>query len=87
MKRIGYLPAARRNLRAMPDPLRGDFLATIEAVARGEISGEPLKGPLTGAYKLRFDDWRAVYREGEDGILILRLDRRATVYRGAERRG
>ena len=43
--------------------------------------GEPLRGKYKGMFKLRVGDYRIVYTNTKNGVLILRIRHRKHVYR------
>jgi mRNA interferase RelE/StbE len=61
---------AKRVLKELEDALRAD-----------PDSGEPLRGRFKGLLKLRIGDYRAIYVRTDDGVLVLRIGHRKSVYR------
>ena len=45
-----------------------------------EIYGEPLRGKLSGYWKLRVGDWRVVYSVGNSEVFILGIHHRSKIY-------
>lgn len=45
-----------------------------------EIYGQPLRGKLSGYWKLRVGDWRVVYSIGNNEVFILGIRHRSKIY-------
>ena len=55
-------------------------------VASPEIYGEPLRGKLSGYWKLRVGDWRIVYSIGSNEVFILGIRHRSKIYEVIQKR-
>jgi mRNA-degrading endonuclease RelE of RelBE toxin-antitoxin system len=62
-------PTAKRKVRAALDEL-----------SRDPRLGEPLHRELTGQWRLRVGDLRIVYRPQADGIAVVAIGPRRTIY-------
>ncbi len=51
-----------------------------------EIYGEPLRGKLSGYWKLRVGDWRVVYLIGDNEVFILGIRHRSRIYKVIQKR-
>lgn len=80
--RIGYAPAARRDLRRLDAQVRARVLATIERAAANDPRVDIRRLTGTDEHRLRIGDWRVRLRR--DGVsrelLILRVLPRGRAY-------
>ena len=44
------------------------------------VKREPLKGEFKGLFKIRFGDYRVIYANAGEDILVLRIGHRSKVY-------
>ncbi len=51
-----------------------------------EIYGQPLRGKLSGYWKLRVGDWRVVYSIGNSEVFILGIHHRSRIYKVIQKR-
>lgn len=80
----GLIPAAMKQLKAMPKAGSSRILAALEQVASDlntrfsfvtEIVGR------LGIWRLRKGDWRAVYTIEGDDVVVTRIGNRREIYR------
>ncbi len=80
--RVVFTPAARAQLRAIPQPTA---LRILHALARLAASGEgdvrQLEGMPTPEFRLRVGVYRARFRHAEGEIQILAVKHRKDAYR------
>jgi mRNA interferase RelE/StbE len=62
-------PKTHRILRDLEEMLKAD-----------PESGTPLSGQFKGMFKLRIGDYRVVYPKTRNGVLVLRIGHRSTIY-------
>jgi mRNA interferase RelE/StbE len=83
--RIEFLDAATKDLKKIDGSVARRVLETIiEKLSQDpKQPGQPLKGKVTGFWRLRVGDYRVVYRILEDKVLVLvvKVGHRKSVYR------
>ena len=79
---VSYKASVERDLKRLDKPTARRILEKIErTLTETPDIGEPLRGELSGAYKLRVGDYRVIYMKIPDGVLVLRIGHRKDVYR------
>jgi mRNA interferase RelE/StbE len=70
---IELLPAARRQLRKLPQPAQEQIRSLIDALKQDPRPAgcKALKGDLKGFYRVRTGDYRVIYAIRDDVLLIL----------------
>jgi mRNA-degrading endonuclease RelE of RelBE toxin-antitoxin system len=82
MPRVTLARRARAGRHQAPDRVGQAIDDAIDALALGLLSGVPLRGALTGVFRIRVEDWRILYEHRPDGTLrVLRISHRADAYR------
>jgi mRNA interferase RelE/StbE len=80
--KVEYKSSVAKDLRRLDRKEAKRVLRELEAALRADPdSGEPLKGRFGGLLKLRIGDYRVIYARTEDGVLVLRIGHRRSVYR------
>ncbi len=80
--RVEYKSSVAKDLRRLDKKEAGRVLKELEDALRADPDcGEPLKGRFKGLLKLRIGDYRVIYARTEDGVLVLRIGHRKSVYR------
>ena len=86
--RVEMLPAARRELMALRNPIQNRVRAAIGALADDPTPADsiPMRGKGVGLHRLRVGTYRVVYRVQAHrvSVLVIRIDHRSEVYRGYE---
>ena len=69
-------------LMALDGSVRKTIMKSLARLERAqEMQHKPLRGELSGWYKLRVGDWRCIYRIQEDETLVFtRLGHRSEIY-------
>lgn len=81
MRTIVWTPAAERDLDRLSVDIRNRVSAAIERLAwLGEGDVRMLSG-MPGSYRLRVGDWRVIFRQEPERILIDRVLPRGRAYR------
>ena len=79
--RFSFTPEAKAHLRAID---RTAALRILETIARYGATGtgdvEPMHGEWQGSFRLRIGDFRAIFRPVADGLEILTIGHRSSVY-------
>jgi mRNA interferase RelE/StbE len=80
--RIGYAPAARRDLRRLDPQVRVRAIAAIEQLAANDPRSDVRKLGGSDEYRLRVGDWRVRFRRDSQSpqILVLRILPRGRAY-------
>lgn len=80
--RVGYAPAARRDLRRLDAQVRVRVIAAIERLAANDARVDVRKLAGTDEFRLRVGDWRVRFQRGADSprITILRVLPRGRAY-------
>jgi len=82
---VEITPDGLRHLNQLPDKVRNAALAAIfgPIAENPQRLGKRLLGELEGLYSARRGDYRIIYEifEGEDTVLIHRIQHRRDVYR------
>jgi mRNA interferase RelE/StbE len=80
--RIGYAPAALRDLRRLDPQVRARVIAAIERVAANDPRADIRKLAGADEHRLRVGDWRVRFRRGRDSgqLVILRVLPRGRAY-------
>ena len=85
---IEMLPAAKRELLSLRDPIRERIQVAIRALADDPHPDDSIamRGRGTGLHRLRVDSYRVVYRvhTKQMRLLVIRIGHRSEVYRGWE---
>ena len=79
---IQYKSSVEKDLRRIDKSTVRRLLGKLEqGLGRNARAGEPLKGDFEGLYKYRVGDYRVIYTQTAEGILVLRIAHRKEVYR------
>lgn len=79
---IRFEQLARRELRALPQPVAYQILLTIgRFLESGEGDVRPLRGFHPPQYRLRAQNHRVIFRYENESILVLRVRDRKEAYR------
>ncbi len=80
--RIEYKSSVLHDLRKLDRAVAERIMDDLEAALSDDPDrGEPLSGQFRGLRKVRIGEYRAIYTRVKEGILILRIGHRSTVYR------
>ena len=80
--KIEFKASVERDLRKIDRITVAGILDRIEEVLGSEdVRALALKGEFTGMHKLRIGDYRVIFVNTDEGILILRVGHRKDVYR------
>ncbi len=73
---------ARAAFDALRPPIRGRVAALLERLADWPaVSGaKPMRGEMTGSYRIRTGDYRLVFRAHLDVVTVTRIALRRDVY-------
>ncbi len=79
---IQYDPKALKQLKKLDKSEAAKILDGIEAYAKEPIRTKvkKLKTPFDGAYRLRIDDYRVIFYQEDELILISKIAHRKQVY-------
>ena len=79
--RIEYKSSVRNDLKNLDPPVAKRILDELEAaLAEDPDRGEGLTERLRGLRRYRIGDYRVVYTRTRDGMLVLRIGHRSSVY-------
>jgi mRNA-degrading endonuclease RelE of RelBE toxin-antitoxin system len=79
--RIEYKSSVSRDLRHLDKNIAKRILKDLEGTLTSDPdAGIPLSGQFKGLFKLRIDEYRIIYSKTVNGVLILRVGHRGTVY-------
>ena len=73
------------RVRQLHPDLKRKVRASLDALLQEPLSGRPLQGDLLGFHSARVGKFRVVYRLLRDGVDVLTIGPRRTVYEEAER--
>jgi mRNA interferase RelE/StbE len=80
--RIEYKSSVHHDLKNLDPPVAKRILDELEAaLAEDPDRGEPLTGRFRGLRRYRIGEYRVVYTKTKDGVLVLRIGHRSSVYR------
>jgi mRNA interferase RelE/StbE len=80
--RIEYKASVVHDLRKIDRADRKRIIDELEAALSEDPNrGESLTGPFRGLRKFRVGEYRVIYSEEKDRVLVLRIGHRSTVYR------
>jgi mRNA interferase RelE/StbE len=80
--RIEYKASVQHDLRKIDRADRKRIIDELEtALSEDPNQGELLTGPFKGLRKFRVGEYRVIYSKEKDGVLVLRIGHRSTVYR------
>ena len=83
---IEFLPAARRELLALRDPIQDRIRIAIRALADDAEPADSIemRDRGTGLRRLRVGNYRVIYRVQDQRlcVLVIRIGHRSDVYRG-----
>jgi len=79
---VSITPRASRELDGLPLTIKGRVLAVLERLARWpQVSGaKPLRGELTGLYRIRTGDYRVLFRIEGRQVIVERVGHRDRFY-------
>ena len=79
--RIEYKSSVSRDLRRLDKNIAKRILKDLEGTLTADPdAGIPLSGQFKGLFKLRIGEYRIIYSKTVNGVLILRVGHRGTVY-------
>lgn len=79
--RIEYKSSVSRDLRRLDKNIAKRILKDLEGTLTADHdAGVPLSGQFKGLFKLRVGEYRIIYSKTMNGVLILRVGHRGTVY-------
>jgi len=79
--RIEYKSSVSRDLRRLDKNIAKLILKDLEGTLTADPDvGIPLSGQFKGLFKLRVGEYRIIYSKTVNGVLILRVGHRGTVY-------
>lgn len=84
-RRVVVLPEVEDVLRHLPPLPKRKVREALEALRNDPALGEPLERELTGLRRVRSGQLRIVYRPLPDGVEVLRVGPRRTIYLDLER--
>ncbi len=75
-------PDAQEQFKGLPKTVRASIMVVLERLARWpEVSGaKPLRGVMSGSYRIRTGDYRVIFRVHADVITVMRIGIRRDVY-------
>ena len=79
---IRWTDRALKDVTRLDRPLRHRIVVAVEAFAateRGDL--KRLQGDLNNLFRLRVGDWRVIFSQEENGILVRRVLPRSGAYR------
>lgn len=79
---IRWTDRALKDVARLDRPLRHRIVVAVEAFAateRGDL--KRLQGDLNNLFRLRVGDWRVIFSQEENGILVRRVLPRSGAYR------
>lgn len=86
--KVHYKASVERDLKKLGNPQATRILDKIETdLVRHPERGEALKGTFQGLSRYRVGDYRVIYAETVDGILVLRVAHRRESYDKSPRSG
>jgi mRNA interferase RelE/StbE len=79
---IQYDPKAIKQLKKLDKPVASNILDGIEEYFNNPVSTKikKLKTPFDGAYRLRIGDYRVIFYQEDDLVLISKIAHRKQVY-------
>lgn len=88
MKKIDLSKDAEKTLKKIPKKHQKQIAEKLKLLADGSLSGDPLKGELSGYLKLASGEYRTVYSTEDEVIKVILIEKRndAEVYKKAKRR-
>jgi mRNA interferase RelE/StbE len=79
--RIEYKSSVFRDLKNLDKGVARRIMNDLsDSLSSDPNCGEPLSGQFKGLHKLRVGDYRVIYSRTGEGVLILRIGHRSTVY-------
>ena len=79
---VKFSPGAEKDLKKLPDVVRGKVVDSLLELKTNPFSGKKLKGKLKGFYSLRIWPYRIIYciSNKELVVLIIKIGHRKDVY-------
>jgi mRNA interferase RelE/StbE len=79
--RVELTTEAKDNFRRLPATIRARVLKVLERLREWpNVSGaKPMRGDLTGSYRIRTGDWRVLFTVKDD-VIVVRIANRRDVY-------
>ena len=79
--KVIYKSSVHHDLKHLDKDVAGRILREIEVkLSKDSRAGEALKGEFRGLYKLRVGDYRVIYTEAGDVVIVLRIRHRGKAY-------
>ncbi|MGC8542234.1 MAG: type II toxin-antitoxin system RelE family toxin [Phycisphaerae bacterium] len=81
MVSVVITPDAQEQFKGLPKAVRAKIIVVLERLAGWpEVSGvKPLRGEMSGSYRIRTGDYRVVFRVHADAITVTRIGIRRDV--------
>ena len=80
--KLFYKTSVEKDLRRIDRQTAKRIVTKLEKIFTEEAQpGVPLKGDFQGLFKYRIGDYRVIYTQIKDGILVLRIAHRKESYR------
>jgi len=86
--RLVFHPAVKDDAARLTKAMRERVRRAVEGRLRVDPAryGKPLRGTLSGYWKLRVGDWRVVYAIHGDEVVVLAVRHRTRIYDEVEER-
>jgi len=82
MAKLQFTTRALRDLRKLPAHVRREIELTLDQLIEDPMSGGRLHGNWKGSWKLRWGDYRIIYRIADGDTVVIRYVRhRRDAYR------
>jgi len=80
--RIEYKSSVHHDLKSLDPHIAKRILEELEAsLGEDPDRGEPLTGRFRGLRRYRIGEYRVIYIKTREGVLVLRIGHRSSVYR------
>lgn len=74
MHKIIFRNPAKKFLKKLDKNIQGKIISKIDQLASRPRIGKPLTGNLKGLWRLRYDQYRIIYKIKEEELTIFVLD-------------
>ncbi len=78
--RIDLKGSFKRDLRKLYESIRRRIRNKLKLLEENPYSGEPLKGPLKGLYKIVVGKYRVLYHPRSCHVTLIKVRHRESVY-------
>ena len=80
--KVSYKASVTGDLRRLDPPTARRIIQKLEQALTADLhAGVPLTGEFHGLFKYRVGDYRVIYTNIPDGVLVLRIAHRKDAYR------